>query len=135
MGIQVNGFGYGDSFSSYHASQIKTVSVDEVKKQDLLKEQQENAGVHATETNVQPQITQDTSEVRARQNASLEDISVSFSKKDSLDYLGRNNDIENLDVQKAISAMKKDQVLQQYQFFVGTKEDFYNDQDGKVIAK
>lgn len=32
---------------------------------------------------------------------------------------GVDSDIANLDVQKALSDMKKDQVLQQYQFFVG----------------
>ena len=32
---------------------------------------------------------------------------------------GRESDLFSLDVEKAISDMKKDQVLQQYQFFVG----------------
>ena len=32
---------------------------------------------------------------------------------------GADSDIANLDVEKALSDMKKDQVLQQYQFFVG----------------
>lgn len=32
---------------------------------------------------------------------------------------GVDSDIANLDVEKALSDMKKDQVLQQYQFFVG----------------
>lgn len=32
---------------------------------------------------------------------------------------GAESDVANLDVEKAISDMKKDQVLQQYQFFVG----------------
>lgn len=33
---------------------------------------------------------------------------------------GVDSDIANLDVQKALSDMKKDHILEQYQFFVGT---------------
>jgi len=35
---------------------------------------------------------------------------------------GAESDIKSLDMEKAISDMRKDQVLQQYQFFVGTRE-------------
>lgn len=35
---------------------------------------------------------------------------------------GADSDINNLDVEKAISDMKKDQVLMQYQFFVGESQ-------------
>lgn len=35
---------------------------------------------------------------------------------------GADSDINNLDVEKALSDMRKDQVLQQYQFFVGTEQ-------------
>lgn len=38
------------------------------------------------------------------------------------DLKGAESDLANLDVEKAISAMKRDQVLQQYQFFVGEKK-------------
>lgn len=38
------------------------------------------------------------------------------------DLKGVDSDITNLDVEKAISDMKKDQVLQQYQFFIGEKK-------------
>ena len=34
---------------------------------------------------------------------------------------GIASDIASLDVEKAVSDMKKDQVLQQYQFFVGER--------------
>lgn len=35
---------------------------------------------------------------------------------------GADSDINNLDVEKALSDMRKDQVLEQYQFFVGTEQ-------------
>lgn len=38
------------------------------------------------------------------------------------DLKGEDSDIARLDVEKALSDMKKDQVLQQYQFFIGEKK-------------
>lgn len=57
-------------------------------------------------------------------NAALEDISVTFNKQDDFGYIGRDSDIHSLDVEKAISDMRKDQILQQYQYFVGSKTVF-----------
>ncbi|MGN0342037.1 MAG: hypothetical protein ACI4DO_04510 [Roseburia sp.] len=39
------------------------------------------------------------------------------------DLKGADSDIHNLDVEQALSDMQKDQVLQQYQFFVGDNQD------------
>ena len=57
-------------------------------------------------------------------NAPLEDISITFHKQDDFGYIGRDRDIHSLDVEKAISDMRKDQILQQYQYFVGSKTVF-----------
>ena len=57
-------------------------------------------------------------------NAPLEDISITFHKQDDFGYIGRDSDIHSLDVEKAISDMRKDQILQQYQYFVGSKTVF-----------
>ena len=59
-----------------------------------------------------------------KQNAPLEDISITFHKQDDFGYIGRDSDIHSLDVEKAISDMRKDQILQQYQYFVGSKTVF-----------
>lgn len=61
---------------------------------------------------------------RPAANAALEDISVTFNKQDDFGYIGRDSDIHSLDVEKAISDMRKDQILQQYQYFVGSKTVF-----------
>lgn len=57
-------------------------------------------------------------------NAPLEDISITFHKQDDFGYIGRDSDIRSLDVEKAISDMSKDQILQQYQYFVGSRTVF-----------
>ena len=54
----------------------------------------------------------------------VEDISITFHKQDDFGYIGRDSDIHSLDVEKAISDMRKDQILQQYQYFVGSKTVF-----------
>ena len=61
---------------------------------------------------------------RPAANADLEDISVTFNKQDDFGYIGRDSDIHSLDVEKALSDMRKDQILQQYQYFVGSKTVF-----------
>ena len=69
-------------------------------------------------------------------DAQLEDISLTFNKKESFDYLGQDSDIRSLDMRKAISDMQKDQIIQQYNFFVGSAKNLMeNNPDGTVIAK
>ena len=72
-----------------------------------------------------------------RKDAQLEDISITFNKKESFGYLGKDSDIRSLDVQKAIDDMRKDKVLQQYQYFVGSSRNLQieNNADGIVIQK
>lgn len=67
---------------------------------------------------------------------SQEDISLTFNANEDFEYLGQDSDIRNLDMEKAISDMKKDQILQQYQYFVGSSKDlFQNTADGIVVPK
>lgn len=71
-----------------------------------------------------------------RRDAQLEDISLTFNQQEAFGYIGRDSDIRSLDMEKAISDMKKDQVLQQYQYFVGNVKNLnVNNADGIVLAK
>lgn len=72
-----------------------------------------------------------------RRNAGLEDISLTFNRQEGFGYIGRDSDIHSLDVEKAIDDMKKDEVLQQYQYFVGSSRNLYeaDNIDGTVIRK
>lgn len=54
------------------------------------------------------------------QNYTSYDYAQRYNPDDIFELKGINSDITNLDVQKAVSDLDKDQVLQQYQFFVGT---------------
>ena len=72
--------------------------------------------------------------IRPRQNASLEDISLSLNDPKGFEMKGRDADIQALDMEKAVSDMQKDQALMQYQYFVGDTGTM-NFEDGIVIAK
>lgn len=68
--------------------------------------------------------------------AKLEDISLEFNPNAEFDFAGRDSSIADLDVEKAISDMKKDSILEQYQYFVGDqKTSLVNDEDGIVFQK
>lgn len=73
----------------------------------------------------------------ARKDAQLEDISITFNRQESFDYLGKDSDIHSLDVEKALDDMRKDKVLQQYQYFVGSSRNLQieNNADGIVVQK
>lgn len=129
MGIQML-TGFGGFQSYYRASEIPKVSTEEVKQQDMLAEQQK---VSAPEDNYsqQPLAIEDN---RLR-TADLQNISLTFNKEESYDYIGSESGLANLDMQKAISDMRKDEILQGYQYFVGSANTLFQSEDGIVIPK
>ena len=50
------------------------------------------------------------------------DYAQNYRSDETHELKGRDSDLASLDMQKAISDLDKDQVLQQYQFFVGDKD-------------
>ena len=67
----------------------------------------------------------------------MEDISITFNRQEDFGYIGKDSDIHSLDMEKAIDDMKKDSILQQYQYFVGNSRNLYTNEsaDGTVIQK
>ena len=64
-----------------------------------------------------------TVEVPARENASIENLAISFGQYDSssLDIYG-DMGLASRDMKQAISGMQKDRILHEYQYFVGGKD-------------
>ncbi len=62
-------------------------------------------------------------EVSPRENASIENIAISFGQYDisSLDLYGEKG-LASEDMKSAISGMQKDKILHEYQYFVGGKD-------------
>jgi len=68
-------------------------------------------------------------------NADVHDLSMKFNANDDFSYIGRDRNVALLDMQKAISDMKQDSILQDYQYFVGSGTNVFSSEDGRVIAK
>ena len=130
MGIRMlTGF---DNYSSYYrTSQIPVVSTEEVKQQDMQKEQLKTSAPE--EQNSQP-LMQPEGDFRTK-TADLENISLTFNKEETFDYIGNESGLAGLDMQKAISDMRKDEILQGYQYFVGSANTLFKSEDGVVIPK
>ncbi len=62
-------------------------------------------------------------EVSPRENASIENVAISFGQYDnsSLDLFGEMG-LASRDMKQAISGMQKDRILHEYQYFVGAKD-------------
>ena len=72
---------------------------------------------------------------RSYRNADIKDVALSFNKGSDFSYIGSTSDIRSLDVEKAISDMQQDDVLKEYNYFVGSAGNVYSSEDGTVIAK
>lgn len=132
MGVQLM-TGFGNFQSYYKASEIPVVDAQEIKQQQMPK-QPEKEIPEASDANYSQPNT--SSPDRRTAVADLENISLTFNKEESFDYIGNESGLASLDVQKAISDMQRDQVLQQYQYFVGSAQSLIqNNEDGIVIPK
>ena len=127
-------------YNNYRVQQTQTTYIDrperidsqtpevDLNKQNNLNTQSDNL-TSAAET---------AQEDRVGRIADLEQVSLTFNKEDSFDYIGMDSNPENLDMQKAISDMQKDQILQSYQYFVGSAGNLYDGmsaEDGMVVLK
>ena len=68
----------------------------------------------------EPQVT--VTEVPVEQNFDSYDFAQTYRPGETYELKGKDSDLESLDVQKAVSDLDKDQVLQQYQYFVGSSD-------------
>ena len=134
--MAINGLSQYDLFSSYNSinamDRIPKVSPQEMDKQG-------NSLVIDTQAVQQPEnskpLALDLEAVRPREDASLENISLSFKSNSEFEMKGRDSSLKALDIEKAVSDMQKDQSLLQYQYFVGDSNIIRNDEDGVVFQK
>ncbi len=130
MGIGPIG-SYNGLYGAYGVQNIKTVDIETVKEQDARK-------LAGEENSYQPGVVGAEAQLQQKQkpNADLQDISLTFNRADDFGYIGQDASLSGLDMEKAISDMKKDEVLQQYNYFVGSAQDIVTGTaDGTVIRK
>ncbi len=131
--MAIQGLGeYGGLYNSYRKNNIPIVDAEYVKEQEE----------HAVETDANLKNHQNegsSSEIRDHRSsiADLENVSLTFNSGDTFDYIGSDSDIRYMDVQKAVSDMKKDQILEEYHYFCGNSanHNIKESEDGIVIQK
>jgi len=125
---------YGGFYNNYKVVDIPKVDVEAIGKQEEVKKIEDSASMAVNAPSLdKPEVTDNRSRM-----ADLDNISLNFNAGDDFSYIGSDFEIEKLDIQKAISDMKKDKILEDYQFFVGDKEEMVNtfkDDDGTVFLK
>ncbi|MBQ6416345.1 MAG: hypothetical protein IJJ65_08870 [Butyrivibrio sp.] len=111
----------GNSLSGYNAYNIPPAS-DRSAQIAPAKEAQDTS-VGLGEPKQQEKKMDLTVEVPKRDNASIENVAISLGVYDgiSVDLFGRDGIASN-DMKQAISGMKKDHILHEYQYFVGNKD-------------
>ncbi|MCR4789236.1 MAG: hypothetical protein K5888_11670 [Lachnospiraceae bacterium] len=128
MGIQFyNGLDSYLNLNTY-GKNIPQVTPEEVRAAD------EAAKLNASGIRPEESKVEETAVRRPVKNAELEDISLTFNKEDTFDSIGSEASIKSLDMEEAISDMKKDDILSEYSYFVGSSKDLFSG-DGIVIAK
>lgn len=129
MSMGING--YGNVLQNYRVPTIPSISVEEIKKPDAKHpKEQSRIDLPAYEAPSAPEVR--------KADTPLEDISLTFNSQEDFGYIGQDSDIHSLDVERALSDMQKDRMLQQYQYFVGSSQNLYAGQtsaDGIVIPK
>lgn len=71
-------------------------------------------------TKAQPSVSQEEIDAaRAGQTYGSADYAKEYKANESYEMKGASSDLRTLDVEKAINDMQKDQMLSQYQYFVG----------------
>lgn len=128
MGIYDVGFGgFGAFKSDYRINNIPKVSdVEKVTPVEPVKSATEAVKVNEYQI--------EEVDVRPR-SVDPNEVSLTFNKGEDFSYIGKDNDINNLDMEKAISDMRQDSILQEYQYFVGNSNNVFQSEDGVVLAK
>lgn len=125
MGIYDVGYGgFGSFQSDYRISNIPVApKVEETKPVEAVTEVKAEPKVQIQEVDIRPRATDPNS------------VSLTFNKNDDFSRIGSDKDINNLDMQKAISDMRQDSILQEYNYFVGSSSNVFSSEDGVVLAK
>lgn len=132
MGISGIGGGIYD-FNSIRLNNIPVVQTDDGSVKKIgLNSTLDNQDSQALTEQQQPSNYQDRT---VNTKDAVETASYALSADKSL--IGSDSDIESLDIQKAISNMKKDSILQEYSFFVQDVNSLtgINTEDGSVVRK
>ena len=123
-----NYFDHSQIYNDYSSLKVRE-ALAEVKKPEESKASEGSLNA------VSAQQGADTeSAVKRERLLGLEDISITFNKNDDFDIIGKTSDITDLDLQKAVSISKRDDILTGYKAAENALP-VYAGEEGTVIAK
>jgi len=129
MGIQ-----FYSGLSNLNYGSYRTMDIPKVKPEEIKPEVQQPQIVEEPKKELQDYSLTNVSSNKTKP-ADLENISLTFNKEEDFGYIGKDASIKSLDMEKAISDMKKDGILEEYQYFVGSSKNLDFGADGIVIPK
>ncbi len=105
--MNISGIRPSLGFYSYNS-----IKIDELRNQQLAVTTQEQAPMQEESTGYKDQLP-------VEQNFTSYDYAKSYQPDETYELKGAESDISKLDVEKTMSDLEKDKVLEQYQYFVG----------------
>lgn len=105
--MNISGIRPSLGFYSYNS-----IKIDELRNQQLAVTAQEQAPMQEESTGYKDQLT-------VEQNFTSYDYAKGYQPDETYELKGAESDISKLDVEKTMSDLEKDKVLEQYQYFVG----------------
>lgn len=105
--MNISGIRPSLGFYSYNS-----IKIDELRNQQLAVTAQEQAPMQEESTGYKDQLS-------VEQNFTSYDYAKGYQPDETYELKGAESDISKLDVEKTMSDLEKDKVLEQYQYFVG----------------
>ena len=132
--MAMNGIGQFDLYNNYINRVDEQDRLRVAKESSNPKPQEESAAIEQKE---ELSLSLNLDGIRARQNMSLSDVSVTMNQPSSSSFemkaLSYRPDEDEVD--KALSDMQKDSALMKYSYFVGESNVIMDNEDGVVLLK
>lgn len=131
--MTVNGLGRFDMMSAYNRIDVNdripsiNAPAEKVKEVKPVEEPKQEAQEIKVNLNFDG--------MRNRPSLNIEDLSRDFTKRDSYSIKAYDDQAMKDEMDKAVSAMQKDESIAQYQYFVGQSNVILDNEDGTVISK
>ena len=100
--------------------QYNSIKLNELRNQQIAASAKAAEQANGVEDTAQKKEEQEVL-APVNQNFDSYDFAQQYRPDETYELKGIDSDIESLDAKKAVSDLEKDQVLQQYQYFVGDK--------------
>ena len=124
--MNISGIRPSAEFYSYNS-----IKVNELRNQQIM--ESKKTGQDNNDVNSDDNTKKIQNDPQINQSFSSFDYAKGYNPEETYELKGVDCDIASLDIQKAVSDLDKDKVLQQYQFFVGD-EAFAIQQKDSIVS-